>query len=188
MLCVDFLTLMLINMTAGLVLLAWYLWRGLDEPDQPRWAPAFAVPGIIALLNGLNIAWLWPLPGSYNAAYGDTSVLFGILLLGAAWSLAAKRDLMPHSVYAFFAGLAAILVGVRLFVLQLTTMPVLSAAGFILTGAAGVFAGVALRYRKRKLVRLAGVLTLLGAAAIWAINGYLAYWMHLDSFSKWVPK
>lgn len=139
---IDFLTLMLINMAAGLVVLAWYLAKGLDDPDQPRWAPAFAVPGIIALANGLRIAWLWPLPGSYNVAFGDLSVLFGVLLLGAAWSLGAKRDLMPHAVYAFFAGLASILVGTRVIMLHMTLMPALTALGFLLTGAAAA-AGMA---------------------------------------------
>lgn len=188
MMFIDFVTLMLINMTAGLVLLAWYLVKGIDDPDQPRWAPAFAVPGLIAVVNGLRMAWLWPLPGSYNVAFGDTSVLLGILLLGAAWSLAARRDLLPHAVYAFFAGLAGVLVGVGIVVLELTARPLLSGLGFILTGAAGVFAGVALRYREVVLIRIIGALTLLGAAAIWAITGYLGYWVHLSSFEKWMPK
>lgn len=185
---IDFLTLMLINTAAGLVVLAWYLARGIDDPDQPRWAPAFAVPGLIALLNGLRISWLWPLPGSCNVAFGDTSVLLGVLLLGAAWSLAAKRDLLPHAVYAFFAGLAGVLVGVRLVVLGLTAFPILSGIGFVLTGFAGIFAGAALYLRKVALVRVIGVLTLLGAAAVWAFNGYAGYWMHLSGFEKWVPK
>ena len=185
---IDFLTLMLINMSAGLVLLAWYVAKGMDDPDQPKWAPAFAVPGLIALLNGLRIAWLWPLPGSYNVAYGDTSVLFGVLFLGAAWSLAAKRDLMPLAVYAFFAGLAATVVGVATIAMGLTKFPVLSGAGFILTGGAGIFAGVTLYLRKNMAVRVVGTLVLLAAAAIWAFNGYGGYWMHLSGFAKWMPK
>jgi putative membrane protein len=185
---IDFLTLMLINMSAGLVVLAWYVAKGMNDPDQPKWAPAFAAPGLIALLNGFRIAWLWPLPGSFNVAFGDTSVLFGVLLLGAAWSLAAKRDLMPHAVYAFFAGLAGVLVGVRLVGLHMTLMPLLSGLGFVLTGAAGIFAGAALYFRKVLVVRAVGVLTLLGAAAVWAFNGYAGYWMHLWGFAKWVPK
>lgn len=185
---IDFLTLMLINMSAGLVVLAWYVLKGMDDPDQPKWAPAFAVPGLIALLNGLRIAWLWPLPGSYNVAFGDLSVLFGILFLGAAWSLHTKRDLMPLAVYAFFAGLASMLVGVAAIVMGMTKYPILSGAGFLLTGGAGVFAGVALYLRKNMAVRVIGALVLLAAAAIWAFNGYAGYWGHLSMFSKWMPK
>lgn len=186
---IDFLTLMLINMAAGLVLLAWYVARGLDDPDQPRWAPAFAIVGLIALLNGFRIAWLWPLPGgTFNVAFGDTSVLFGALFVGAAISLAKSRDLMPLAVYAFFAGLAAILVGVRIWNLWITQLPVLSGVGFILTGCAGVFAGPTLWLRKNMMVRYAGAAVLLAAAAIWALTGYAGYWDHLERFLKWMPK
>lgn len=185
---IDYLTLMLINMTAGLVVLAWYVAKGLDDPDQPRWAPAFAIPGLIAFLCGLRMSWTWPLIGSYNVAFGDTSVMFGVLLLGAAWSLATKRDLMPLAVYAFFAGLAGMLVGVATIVMRLTEFPVISGIGFILTGGAGVLAGVTLYLRKNMAVRAIGTLVLLAAAAIWAFNGYGGYWMHLSGFAKWMPK
>lgn len=185
---IDFLTLMLINMAAGLLVLAWYVARGLDDADQPKWAPAFAAPGLIALLNGLRVTWTWPLPGSYNTAFGETSVMLGILLLGAAWSLATNRDLLPLCAYAFVAGLTGILLGVRIFVLGMTLMPPLTALGFALTGSAGVFAGVALRFRRCVLVRAAGALVLLAASAIWLLNGYAGYWDHLARFAKYMPK
>lgn len=188
MLFIDFLTLMLINMAAGLVLLAFYLVKGLDDPDQPRWAPAFGIVGLIALLNGFRIAWLWPLPGSYNAAFGDTTVLFGALFAAAAVSLAKGKDLLPLGIYAFFAGLAGMLVGVRILVLGMTAKPLLSAVGFILTGAAGVFAGPTLWLRENKIVRYIGAAVLLAAAAIWTLNGFAGYWFHLDTFSKWKPQ
>lgn len=185
---IDFLTLMLINMAAGLVLLAWYVAKGLDDTDQPKWAPAFGTVGAIALLNGFRIAWLWPLPGSYNVAFGDTSVLFGALFVGAAVSVARSLDLKPLAVYAFFSGLASILVGVRILDLHMTAFPAVSGAGFIMTGLAGVFVGPALWLRSNRVLRTAGVLVLLAAAAIWAFNGFGGYWAHLAMFSKWAPK
>ncbi len=185
---IDFVALLLINMTAGLVLLAWYVFKGLDDADQARWAPAFAVPGLVALLCGLRMIWTWPLPGSYNSAYGETSVLLGALFLGAAWSLAANRDLMPFCVYAFFAGLVGVVVGVRIIDLKMTLQPVLSGVGFILTGLAGVFAGVVLSRPKSMLIRTIGAAALVAAAAIWALTGYMGYWGHMAMFAKWVPK
>lgn len=185
---IDFLTLMLINMAAGLVLLAWYVATGLDDANQPRWAPAFGIVGLIALLNGFRIAWGWPLPGSYNVAFGDTSVLFGAIYLGAALSMARGWDLKPLAVYAFFAGLAAMLVGVRIIGLKMTALPLLAGTGFILTGLAGILAGPTLWLKQNKIVRLLGVLTLLAAAAIWSVNGYAGYWVHLQGFAKWMPK
>lgn len=185
---IDFVTLMLINMAAGLLVLAWYVAKGLDAPDQPRWAAAFAVPGLVGILNGFRVTWTWPLPGSYNTSYGETSVMLGALLLGAAWSLTKNRDMLPLCVYAFLAGLAAILIGVRIVVLGLTLVPLLTGLGFVLTGAAGVFAGITLRLRSNMLVRIIGALVLTASAAIWALNGYLGYWDHLQRFAGYVPK
>jgi uncharacterized membrane protein len=44
--------------------------------------------GFVALATGLHMIWNWPLPGSYNIAIGDLSVLFGIVFLGTALALA----------------------------------------------------------------------------------------------------
>lgn len=175
-------------MSAGLLVLAWYVAKGLDDPDQPRWAAAFAVPGLIAILNGFRVTWTWPLPGSYNCAFGETSVLLGVLFLGAAWSLAKNRDMLPLCAYAFLAGLTGILIGVRIVVLNMTLVPLLTGLGFVLTGLAGVFAGLTLRFRSKTPLRIAGALVLLSSAAIWALNGYMAYWDHLERFAKFVPK
>jgi putative membrane protein len=38
---IDYITLMLINLVAGLILLATYVYFGLDEPNQKRWIPGF---------------------------------------------------------------------------------------------------------------------------------------------------
>lgn len=184
---IDYLTLLLINMVAGLITLAIYIFRGLDDPIQQRWAPAFAMPGILALIGGLHLALTWPLPGPYNAAFGDLTVLFGILFLGAAVTLAKGLDLLPLAIYAFFAGLAGVLVGIRIIHLGMTGAPILSGMGFILTGLGGIFAAPVLYFRSNKFLRTIGALVLAGAAAIWALTGYGGYWMHLESFSKWLP-
>ena len=105
--------------------------------------------------------------------------LLGVLLLGASWSLAKGWNLRPLGVYAFFAGAAAVLVGIRFIDLSLTKSPVLSGVGFILTGSGGVFAGLVLLNAKNKALRCLGALVMLAAAAIWAWTAALAYWSHL---------
>jgi putative membrane protein len=65
---------------------------------------------------------------------------------------------------------------------------VLSGVGFILTGSAGVFAGVVLSRRKSMVIRTIGALVLAAAAAIWALTGYMGYWGHMAAFKDWVPK
>jgi len=185
---IDFLTLMLINMTAGLFILAAYLIWGLDDQDQGKWAPAFGTVGLLALACGLRMAWTWPLPGSFNCAYGELSVLFGALFAATAVAMAKGWNLIPIALYAFFAGLAAIVTGARFVDLGMSQMPVLTGAGFVLTGLGGILAAPALMLRARKIVRIAGALTMAAAGAIWALTGYGAIWMHLEAFEKWTPK
>lgn len=184
---IDYVPLLLINMTAGFFLLAWYVYKGIDDIDQKRWAPAFAIVGFIALICGMHMSWFWPLPGSYNVAFGEMSVFFGVLFLAAALAFANGWNLIPLAIYGLFAGLAAILIGIRIKNLHLTQEPVISSIGFILSGAAGIFAGPVLYFRKNKALRIMSAIVLLAAAVIWARTGYTAYWNHLSSLSKWTP-
>jgi putative membrane protein len=113
-------------------------------------------------------------------AYGEMSVLLGVLFLGAAWSLAAGYALWPLGLYAFIPGAAAILLGIRIIHLSLTQAPVMSGIGFILTGLGGVGAGVTLWKRQVRGLRVVGAAVLLAAAAIWIITAFMAYWMHME--------
>jgi putative membrane protein len=125
------------------------------------------------------MTFTWPLPYPYNIAYGELSVMFGLLYLAATLSLAKGWPLMPTSIYAVVAGAVAILVGVRIIVLGLTNSPALSGAGFILTGSVGVLMPVLLSLKKVTVIRFLGALLPLAAACIWAWTGSLAYWFHL---------
>jgi putative membrane protein len=176
---IDYVTMMLINMTGALVILSLFLLKGLDEKDRENWAPAFAICGLVAVVCGFVMTFTAPLPKPYNTAYGEMSVFFGVLFLGAAWTLAKGWNLLPLSIYAFFAGSVAMLLGVRIIHLSLTQVPLLSGVGFILTGLGGVMSGLVLWQHKIKLLRILGALAMLAAAAIWALTGYMAYWMHL---------
>lgn len=181
---IDFLALLLVNMTAGFVLLAWYVFAGLDDPDQKKWAPGFLVTGLIALVFGAYITMIWPLPGVYSSAFGEQSVLFGILFLAAGVCMAAGWNLWTLSIYAFFAGLVAVVLGVRFINLHLTAAPLLAGVGFIVSGLGGILAFPGLTWFKKNLpLRILVALMLLGAAGIWALTGYGAYWMHMQAFS-----
>ena len=185
---IDYLTLIMINMVAGTALLAYYLWKGMDEADQRPYAAAFFGVGLLSLITGLQLSFTWPLPGSYNVGYGDTTTLFGVVFLITAIALWQGWDLVPVSLYAFFAGIDAVIVGVRIFSLQLTKEPLLSAIGFVLAGLGGLGAApFFLWFKGNKTVRMLGVLLLLATAVLWAVTFYGSLWGHLDSFSKWVP-
>jgi putative membrane protein len=185
---IDFLTLVMINLVAGTVLLAYYLWRGIDEEDSRPYAPAFFVTGLVSLVCGLQISFNWPLPGSYNVGYGDATTLFGVVFLATALSLWQRSSLIPVSIYSFFAAIDALIVGIRIYSLQLTKEPLISAVGFILAGFSGL--GVfpfLMWFRQNKMVRYIGIVLLLGSALLWAITFYGSLWGHMESFAKWVP-
>ena len=52
---IDYISLMLINMVAGLSILAYYVYSGIDSADQKRWVPGFGMTGAIALTTGLHM-------------------------------------------------------------------------------------------------------------------------------------
>jgi len=185
---IDYLTLLLVNMAAGFLLLGAYLYRGLDDADQRRWAPAFIITGLVAFLFGLHLTVTWPLTGVYNIVFGEMSVFFGALFLGAGLALALNWSLCIVALYALLPGLAAIVVGARIIDLSLTSAPIISGLGFILSGLAGLFAAPALALGQRfRLARWVVALALAAAALIWLYTGLNAYWAHLARFSDWTP-
>jgi putative membrane protein len=185
---VDYITLMLINMVSGLTILAHYVYTGLEQPNQKRWIPGFGITGAIAFVTGLHMTLTWPVTGSFNIAFGETSVLFGSLFIGTAIALAQGWELIELAIYAFFSGLVSIVIGARLINLGLTLQPLISGLGFLLTGFSGICALPTLLYfRNNRSWRTLGTVVLLTAALIWAIIGYQAYWMHLDGFRQWNP-
>jgi putative membrane protein len=177
---IDYLTLMLINTAAGFFLLGYFVWRDLDTPeDIGLWVPAFAIVGLVAAACGFMMTFTSPIPKPYSSAYGEMSVLFGVLLLGLALAISKRWGLLPLAIYAVFAGAAAVILGVRIIDLGLTTHPILSGVGFVLSGACGIFSPVVVWQSDKKGLRLAGAIVLFAASAIWAWTGYLAYWMHM---------
>jgi putative membrane protein len=185
---IDFLTLVMLNLVAGTVLLAYYLWKGIDEKDQHAYAPAFFVTGLVSLITGLQLEFTWPLPGSYNVAFGDTATLFGVVFLATGLALWKGWSLIPTSIYAFFAGAEAVLVGFVILSQNLTKEPLLSAVGFMLAGFSGL--GVfpfLMWFRDNKMVRWIGIVLLLATAALWAVTFYGSLGGHMASFAKYVP-
>ena len=176
---VDYVTLMLVNMAGGFFLLGCFVRRGLDTEDKINWAPAFGICGLVAAVCGFAMTFTWPLPRPFSMAFGEMSVLLGVLFLGTAWVLARGWELMPLTIYAFFAGAAAILLGVRIIELGLTNNPILSGVGFILSGAAGMFSPAVVWQSEQKELRVVSSIVLFAISGIWAWTGYLAYWAHI---------
>ena len=111
---IDFLTLVMINLVAGSVLLAYYLWKGMDEKDQRPYAAAFFITGLVGIVTGFQLSFTWPLPGSFNVGYGDATTLFGAVYRNRH-CLMARLGFDPGLDLFFFAGIDAILVGLTLY-------------------------------------------------------------------------
>jgi putative membrane protein len=190
---IDYVGLLLVNMVAALVILAFFLWWGLSREHAGDWAPAFGICGLVATVAGFAMSFTWPIPKPFAEIYGEASVLLGVLFLGAAWALTRGWSLLPLSIYAFVAGGAAVVIGVRIIHLGLTPAPLVPGAGFILTGLGGVFAGLVLWKHESKALRLAGVLVMVAAAAIWAFTAVTAHWAHMKvepptpAATSWLP-
>ncbi|MFB3881830.1 MAG: DUF981 family protein [Armatimonadota bacterium] len=187
---IDFLSLLLLNMVVGFVLLSLYVYRGLDDPLDKRWTAGFLMVGLVAFIFGGFMEVTWPLPGPYNSLFGEFSVMYGIIFLGAAAAIAYGWSLLPVTVFAFFAGAGAVVSGAAIIHLELTAKPWLSGVGYFLSGLAGVFSAPTLYWlRGNRAFRCVAAVWLLAAAGVWAFTVYAEYWMHPGPtmFGKWVP-
>ena len=185
---IDYLTLIMINLVAGTALLAYYLYAGMDAEDQRPFAAAFGIVGLLGVILGLSLTFNWPLPGSYNIGYGETTTLFGAVFLGTAIALSQGWDLMPMAIFGFFAGVDAVIVGIRILSLGLTNEPVVSGVGFILAGLGGVLAAPTFKLLKsNKSLRVIAAIVILITAGVGAVTFYASLWGHLATFAKWVP-
>ena len=183
---IDYLTVMLINMGAGLAILALFVLKYFDT-DRKHLAPGLLLSGFIALATGLHEIFTWPIPGSYNIPFGEMSVLFGALLFVGAIALFRGWELLSLSIYATFAGAACILLGIRVLNLNMTSEPLVASGGFVLTGLLGFLSLPIYYLRKYRWVSILATIALAGAAVIWTIFAFLGYWGHLANFAKWVP-
>ncbi|NUP53607.1 MAG: DUF981 domain-containing protein [Catenulispora sp.] len=114
-------TVMAVAAGAGLLLVVYLgatLLRG--RPFIPDgWALAFGVNGLILFLTGLHMTLTWPLAGQGfpfdNIVFGEPSLVFGVLMLAAAFflwkkgaSLSQDPDAAPHTArFSYLARLAA---------------------------------------------------------------------------------
>lgn len=177
---IDYVTLMLINMSAGFVILAIFILGPISKDENTGWSVGLLVPGLIAAITGFVMTFTWPLPSPYNIAFGEMSVLLGLIFIGASLCIAKKWDLMAVCIFAIFAGIAAIVVGARFIDLGLSRNPLLSGIGFIIPGICGICSGLVIRFKKILLLRVAGAVLLFLSAGIWLFTGYMAYWGHLN--------
>jgi putative membrane protein len=183
---VDFLTLMLINMVSALVMYALFM-AFFFEKNQKVFIAGFLLVGAVALVTGFRMIFTWPLPGAYNIMYGESTVLLGAIFFVTGLALQFGWDLRSIGIPAFFAGAGVALLGFRIWNLNLTSEPLVAGLGFLVAGLTAIGTGVALWLPKVKIFRWLTALASLGAAIIFCIVVFPAYWGHIDSFKGWAP-
>lgn len=184
---VDYTGVMLIGISAGFVILAHYLYRN-PEPDQREpWAAGFFAAGLLGLATSVPMLIMWPLPGSYNIAFGEPALFLSVAFLGAALTLAKKWEPLIPALYGFFGGIMAVVLGIRLIGLGMTQSPALAGIGYIAAGLGGMLTLPAINYRSVRWLALTAAVLLGIAAVVFLVTGYMADWTHLTDFAHWLP-
>ncbi len=188
---IDYITLMLLNMAAGLLILALYVLIGLPRPDQRFWAAGLGIAGVVALATGLHMTLTWPIPKLEqanltwaNIAYGETTTMLGALFLGAALCIGLRRRLEAVAIYGVVASAVAFIIGAAALQLGLSNAPAMTATGYFVTGAAGMLILPTVLLRRSVAMRIVTAAVLLAAAGLWGFVGLGGYWMHLQKFSQ----
>jgi putative membrane protein len=188
LLFIDYLTLLLINTAAGLYMLAIFVFRGIDHPERREWVPGFLIVGLISLFAGFHMTLHWPLPGAYNIAYGEMSVLFGAVLIGLAFALYTGIGLLSIGVVATASGMALIVIASRIASLGMTQSPMFSGIAFFLIGLCGVLSIPVSMSRKNHFFLFIVAVMLAISATILLYTGLHSYHGHLEFFKDWTPK
>lgn len=190
----DYLTLLLVNMSAALFVAAGYFYWGLTSERPQRFSPAFALIGLVALVGGLHMVLTWPIrmttPNGINAfanvAFGEPTVLLGAILLAAALATGFRWPIQGVTAMAMVGGIVAIVIGARILHANMTQSPPMTAAGFFLTGLVGVLS-FPISLRPTRVLRLFLAILALLSALLWGFTGAMAYWGHVQAATQLKP-
>ncbi len=183
----DYLAIMLLNLGAGLALLAHYLYVKPDKQYRKSWAAGFYAVGLLGILTALPMVLTWPLPGGYNVAFGEPALFLSVVYLAAAVTLTFEWEPLIPAIYGFFGGIYGIVIGLRLMDLHLTSHPAVAGIGYILTGLGGMLVLPTIYWHKNRSLTVLTAVILGLAALIWLYTGYDAVWGHISDFAKYLP-
>ena len=184
---IDYLAVMLVSVGAGLGILALYLFFNPAPEHRPTWGFGFGATALILAATSIPMVVTWPLPGSYNVAYGEPALMFGALFTVAGLALVFRLDLLGPAIWGFFAGIAAVVVGMNIIGLHMSSEPTVAGLGFIFAGLGGILTLPAVAMKGQRWVALLASLVLAVSAVIWLYTGYLSYPGHMKDFAKYVP-
>lgn len=184
---VDYLAVMLLNLGAGLALLAHYLYVNPGKEYRRSWASGFFAVGLLGLVTSLPMVIMWPLPGGFNVAFSGPMLFLSTAFLAGGLTLMLEWEPLIPAIYGFFGGIYAIVIGIRLLDLKMGADPTVAFLGFVLTGIGGMLFLPAIYWHKNRTLTIVTAIILGLAAVIWLFTGYDAVWAHILDFAKYVP-
>ena len=72
---IVYLTLMNANIAAALFIPAIFIYCGMSSAENKYFIPAFVITGFMSLATRLHMTLTWPMPGAWNIAFGEPSVM-----------------------------------------------------------------------------------------------------------------
>jgi putative membrane protein len=189
---IVYVTLMNANMAVALFLLAVFIFRGIFSESARDFVPAFTLTGAVAVATGLHMVFTAPMPSSWNIAMGEPSVLMGVLLLGAAWSISKSYSFAHLGVYGFGAGLVAMVVGFQVINLELGSEPLATGLVLLIAGFPGVMSLPAAFFAKSnpgvsRIFQWIAIVCLVVAAGMVAYTCLNGYYDHMESMANFKP-
>ncbi len=184
---IDYLSVMLVSVGAGLALLALYLFFNPAPENRPTWGFGFGATGLILASTAIPMIITWPLPGSYNVAFGEPALMFGALFTVAALALVFRTDLLGPAIWGLFAGITAVIVGQQIIAQGMTREPGIAGLGFILSGVGGILTLPSVAMKNQRWIALVTAVVLAAAAIVWLYTGIGSYPGHIVDFAKYVP-
>lgn len=184
---IDYLAVMLVNMGAGLALLAHYLYVRPTKETRKSWAAGFFAVGLLGLLTSVPMVLTWPLPGGFNVAYGEPALYLSVLFLAGAVTLTFEWEPLIPAIFGFFGAIYSIVLGIRIDQLHLGSAPLAALVGFVLTGVGGMLVLPTIQWRDNRTLTIVTSVILGLAALVWLYTGYVAGWQHVLDFAKYVP-
>ncbi|MCW1294068.1 MAG: DUF981 domain-containing protein [Candidatus Parvarchaeota archaeon] len=177
----DYLTIMLIDLAAGLFILTLFLWKLSKPKEYSRYTIGFLMTGFLGLITALPMVLSWPLPGSYNIAFGEPMLFFSIILLSIGFAIEKHWAFDGIVIFGVLGAIMAIVIGAQIYSLGMTSSPFVAMAGYVLTGLGGLIAAPLLYYPKNKGLLVIATILFVLAALLWLYIGYSAYLAHLAS-------
>lgn len=178
---IDYLTIMLIDLAGGLINLTWFLWKLNKPKEYSKFVSGFLLVGILGLLTSLPMVLTWPLPGSYNIAFGEPMLLFSLIFLLLAISIIKQWPWDGIVVFAVLGSIMAIVIGIAIYSFNLTNTPFFAMMGYLMTAFGALISSyLVYRPKNKPLLILATILFVL-STILWLYIGYYAYYMHLSS-------